>query len=82
MKSKAIAVPLCLALALQGCGVPAQTGNGSDPATSQESAQPFADNEQKMSDASFIKKLEDDIYQSIVDDLDENGNQRDSGSRT
>ena len=77
MRSKAIAVPLCLALALQGCGVPAQTGNGSDPATSQESAQSVTGNEQKMSDASFIKKLEDDIYRSIVDDLDENGNRKD-----
>lgn len=77
MRSKAIAIPLCLALALQGCGVPAQTGNGSDPATSQESAQPVTDNEQKMSDADFVKKLEDSIYQLIVKDLDENGNRKD-----
>lgn len=77
MRSKAISIPLCLALVLQGCGVPAQTGNGSDPATPQESAQPVADNDQKMSDADFVKKLEDAIYQLIVKDLDENGNRKD-----
>lgn len=76
MRSKAISIPLCLALVLQGCGVPAQTGNGSDPATPQESAQPVADNDQKMSDADFVKKLEDAIYQLIVKDLDENGNRK------
>lgn len=77
MRSKAISIPLCLALVLQGCGVPAQTGNGSGPATPQESAQPVADNDQKMSDADFVKKLEDAIYQLIVKDLDENGNRKD-----
>lgn len=72
-----MAVPLCLALALQGCGAPAQTGNVTNSATSQESAQPVASNNQKMSDADFVKKLEDSVYQLIVKDLDENGNRKD-----
>lgn len=72
-----MAVPLCLALALQGCGAPAQTGNVANSATSQESAQPVASNNQKMSDADFVKKLEDSVYQLIVKDLDENGNRKD-----
>lgn len=72
-----MAVPLCLALALQGCGAPAQTGNVANSATSQESAQPVTSNNQKMSDADFVKKLEDSVYQLIVKDLDENGNRKD-----
>lgn len=71
-----MAVPLCLALALQGCGAPAQTGNVANSATSQESAQPVASNNQKMSDADFVKKLDDSVYQLIVKDLDENGNRK------
>lgn len=77
MRSKAIAIPLCLALALQGCGVPAQTGNDAAPAASQESEQSVTSDDQKMSDADFVKKLEDSIYQLIVDDLDENDNRKD-----
>lgn len=72
-----MAVPLCLALALQGCGAPPKTGNVANSATSQESAQPVASNNQKMSDADFVKKLEDSVYQLIVKDLDENGNRKD-----
>ncbi len=73
MKSKFIAFPLCFALALQGCGVPAQSSTTNEEPATQETAQTTEDN-RKISDASFVENLQDSVYNLIVDDLDENGN--------
>ena len=76
MRNKAIVFPLCLALALQGCGVPAQQESGSEKtSTAQETTQPV-ENNQKISDASFVQNLQDSVYDMIVSDLDENGNEK------
>lgn len=77
MRNKVIALPLCLALALQGCGVPAQTTNSGNNETAalQETTQPVETN-QKISDASFVQNLQDSVYNLIVDDLDESGDEK------
>lgn len=73
MKSKLIAFPLCFALALQGCGVPAQSSTTDEEPAAQETAQTTEDN-RKISDAGFVENLQDSVYNLIVDDLDESGN--------
>ena len=73
MKSKLIAFPLCFALALQGCGVPAQSSTTDGEPAAQETAQTTEDN-RKISDAGFVENLQDSVYNLIVDDLDESGN--------
>ena len=73
MKSKLIAFPLCFALALQGCGVPAQSSTTDEEPAAQETVQTTEDN-RKISDAGFVENLQDSVYNLIVDDLDESGN--------
>ena len=76
MKNKLIAFPLCLALVLQGCGIPAQSSTTDEEASTQETTQANEANEdnRKISDAGFVANLQDSVYDLIVDDLDENGN--------
>ncbi len=83
MRNKVIALPLCFALALQGCGVPAQNSAESSPSndassSTQESTEVTGSN-QKISDAAFVENLQDAVYDLIVDDLDENGDTEDLG---
>lgn len=73
MKNKLIALPLCFALALQGCGVPSQSRTADEPAATQETSQ-TAESTQKISDAGFVQNLQDSVYSMIVSDLDESGN--------
>lgn len=78
MNKRLVAFPLCLALSFQGCGVPAQSsGNGdaNEAATTQGTSQ-NANSSQKISDASFVQTLQDSVYDLIVDDLDESGNEK------
>lgn len=79
-RNKAIVLPLCLALTLQGCGVPAQTASTGETqetagTSTQQTSQPV-ENNQKISDASFVQNLQDSVYDMIVSDLDENGNEK------
>lgn len=76
MKSKFIAFPLCFALALQGCGVPAQSSTTDEGPSAQETTQATEDKQdnRKISDAGFVENLQDSVYNLIVDDLDESGN--------
>ncbi len=81
MKNKAIAIPLCLALALQGCGAPAQSSSNEESASAQQTSavqqtSQTAETNQKISDAAFVQNLQDSVYNLIVDDLDENGNEK------
>ena len=75
MKNKLIALPLCFALVLQGCGIPAQSSTADEEPPAQETSQTTEDN-RKISDASFVEDLQDSVYDMIVYDLDENGNSR------
>lgn len=72
MKNKLIALPLCFALALQGCGVPSQ-GNTTTESTTTQGASQTAENTQKISDAGFVQNLQDGVYNMIVSDLNESG---------
>ncbi len=77
MNKKLVAFPLCLALSLQGCGVPAQSNNDSTgEATTTQDASQDASSSQKISDTSFVQKLQNSVYDLIVDDLDESGNEK------
>ncbi|MDO4848735.1 MAG: hypothetical protein Q4B45_03055 [Coriobacteriia bacterium] len=73
MKNKLVAFPLCFALVLQGCGIPAQSSTTGEEPSTQETTQTTEDN-RKISDAGFVANLQDSVYDLIVDDLDKNGN--------
>ena len=76
MRNKALAILLSCLLVLDGCGAPVQTSTSAETSASQEAALTVDDN-QKISDASFVQNLQDDVYKLIVDDLDESGNSKD-----
>lgn len=72
MRNRALVALLSCLLVLDGCGAPAQTSTSAETSVSQETAQSVDDN-RKISDATFVENLQDDVYNLITDGLDENG---------